>query len=132
MKKPFFAAVFLVFFALGGYSQSTAGLSITVEVNDGRVTIVKCRGFVKEVEIPAEINGMPVTAIADYAFAKLDLTSVAIPDSVTTIGKGAFAENQLEELVLGDNITSLGIGAFAFNKLTRVTIGSGITVIPRG
>ena len=132
MKRPIFTVVFFVLFVLEAFSQSTAGLSITVEENNGRLTIVKCRGFIREVVIPAEINGMPVIAIGDYAFAKRELISVTIPDSVTTIGRGAFTDNQIEELVLSDNITSLGFGAFAYNKLNKVTIGKGITVIPRG
>jgi len=44
------------------------------------------------VNIPATINGMPVTGIGDFAFANCsELTSVVIPDSVTWIGREAFA-----------------------------------------
>jgi hypothetical protein len=120
------------FVSLPGFSQSQAGLSITLEENNGTLTIVRCKGFAKEVVIPEVINDMPVTAIGDYAFAKKDLTKVTIPDSITVIGKGAFAENKLTELVIGDNVRSLGVGAFANNQLVRISIGAGLTVISRG
>jgi hypothetical protein len=121
---------FLVIFP--GFSQSQAGLSIILEENNGTLTIVRCRGFVKEVVIPEAVNGMPVTAIGDYAFAGKELSSVTIPDSITAIGRGAFAGNKLAELVIGDNVSVLGTGAFANNQLVRLTIGRGVTVIPRG
>ena len=132
MKRIIFASFLLLLLIHNGFAQSSAGLTITLEENNGRLTIVRGSGFVRELVIPEEINGMPVTAIGDYAFAKRDLESVVIPDSVTSIGQGAFTENRLTELVIGDNITEMGIAAFSYNRLTRITIGNGISVIPRG
>jgi hypothetical protein len=133
MKRRVFPFLFFItLLAVPAFAQSSAGLTITLEENNGSLTITRCRGFVKEVVIPGEINGMPVTAIGDYVFAGKELTSVTIPDSVTVIGRGAFADNNLTELVIGDNVTSLGFGAFSNNRLVRVVIGRGITVIPRG
>ena len=44
-----------------------------------------------DLTIPRELDGYPVTRIADYAFYKCyGLTSVVIPDSVTGIGNDAF------------------------------------------
>ena len=44
-----------------------------------------------DVEIPEEINGIPVTALNDSLFKdNINLMSVVIPDSVTSIGSSAF------------------------------------------
>ena len=44
-----------------------------------------------KIEIPAEIEGLPVKEIAQNAFTNnYDLYSVVIPDTVTKIGEGAF------------------------------------------
>jgi len=65
------------------------GLVYTVANEEA--TIVHLDPSVTEVEIPAEINGYPVTAIGGYGFYGCDdLTSITIPDSVTSIGNYAF------------------------------------------
>lgn len=62
-------------------------------VNDGKTT---------ELEISADIDGVPVKRIAANAFKNNGvLTSVIVPDSVTEIGEGAFAGmSALEELTI--------------------------------
>lgn len=43
------------------------------------------------IELPRQINGMPITSISDYAFFYCNnLTEIVIPDSVTSIGDNAF------------------------------------------
>lgn len=57
------------------------------------ITITGLSGGVSptRIDIPAEIGGVPVTRIADGAFAGVaSLRSVRIPDSVTDIGNNAF------------------------------------------
>jgi hypothetical protein len=134
--KPMKRLLVPVFFALA-FSVFAQGLDITIEEHDGKITILRCRGAVKHLVIPAEIRiadgrELPITAIGDYAFAKKGIESVVIPDSVTAIGHGAFAENKIGELVLGDNITSVGRGAFRENRIKKVTIGAGLASISRG
>ncbi|PNQ53547.1 hypothetical protein C1141_20695, partial [Vibrio agarivorans] len=48
--------------------------------------------------IPKVLDGVTVKEIGDWAFARNNLTSVTIPDSVTTIGKGAFNGNALSAI----------------------------------
>jgi hypothetical protein len=59
--------------------------------NAGAITITGYSGPGGAVTIPSTINGLPVTTIAQYAFAGCsNLTSIAIPATVTTIGAYAF------------------------------------------
>lgn len=41
---------------------------LTYTVNDGQITITGCDKEAETVEIPAEIDGMPVTGIGNGAF----------------------------------------------------------------
>jgi hypothetical protein len=77
-------------------------------VSNDAVEITDYRGDAKEIAIPAQINGLPVTAIGVYAFFGNQLTSVTIPNSVTTIGGSAFRENQLTSITIGANVAFEG------------------------
>jgi len=90
------------------------------------------RGYVGEVEVPAEINNLPVTTIARHSFFGCSqITSVRLPDSVLTIGDGAFRECfALEEIQLSENITSLGERAFtSCHRLRQIEIPASVTEI---
>jgi hypothetical protein len=120
------------------------------------VTIKIFVGDGKEVVIPREIDGKPVTSIGAEAFNNCkNLTSITIgnsvtsigdwafrdcfrlkditlPDSLTTIGEGAFRASELKGITIPDSVTS--IGSFAFldcTSLTSITIGNSVTSIPR-
>ncbi len=55
------------------------------------IEITGCDTSITNAVIPAEINGLPVTAIAENAFLECSgLTSVTIPDSIESIGESAF------------------------------------------
>ena len=70
----------------------------TSTTNGGAITITGYNGSSGTVDIPATINGYPVTSIAAYAFSATPFASVTIPASVTNIGDYAFA--------FSDNLTS--------------------------
>ncbi len=58
---------------------------------NGVNTIVQYSGSDPAVVIPATTNGLPVTAIAGFAFqSRTSLTNVTIPSGITNIGAGAF------------------------------------------
>ena len=100
------------------------------------VSGVTDKDTITEANIPAEIDGLPVTTIGDKAFFYCSsLTSVSIPDSVTSIGEWAFSGCRgLTSVSIPDSVTSIGNLAFyACSNLTSVnyfpdsvaSIGSG-------
>ena len=88
--------------------------------NSYTVTGLQNPGTVEEVNIPATYNGLPVTAIGDWAFTidggmdnDYTITSVTIPDSVITIGNSAFSGcSNLQNVTIPDSITYVGTSAF--------------------
>ncbi len=80
------------------------------------------------IEIPKEINGVPVTQIGDDAFnanksdgQNTDVVSVSLPESLRTIGSNAFAGcDELLDIIIPKSVT--GIGSNAFNGATKVTL----------
>ena len=95
-------------------------------------TITKCDSSVTGAVIPADINGVPVTAIGDSAFRKCDaLTSVTISDSVTTIDKDAFYYCKcLNSVKIGNSVETIGNNAFRECKaLTSVAFPASVKSI---
>lgn len=80
-------------------------------------------------DIPAEVDGLPVTRIGDMAFWKCQsLTEVTIPDTVKEIDWGAFFDCSLTEVILPDSIEYLNGSTFAWNNdLSEVTIPESLT-----
>ena len=112
------------------FAESGDGYTVT---GRGNVTTL-------DIEIPAEVNGKPVTAIGASAFAwgfKNDgtlipsLTSIKIPDSVTKIGDLAFSgNNKLTSLTLPAAVSVIGVGAFReCSSLTSIVIPEGVETI---
>ena len=119
------------------------------------IEITGCEENATSVDIPAEIDGLPVTEIGDGAFMGCEsLTSVTISDGITSIGLSAFEGcGSLTSVTIPSSTTSIGdyafkscyglmsvtiktgvisIGNYAFawcENLTNVTIPSGVTNI---
>lgn len=53
-------------------------------------------GSDEKVEIPSEIDGLPVVGITDNAFAKTSAQEITVPSSVSEFGKNAFGEEDGE------------------------------------
>ena len=84
------------------------------------------------VNIPTNINGLPVTSIGNDAFADDQIiTSVVIPFGVTSIGNAAFAScTSLTSITIPDSITSIGQVAFVdCFSLTAISIPTSVTSI---
>ena len=96
------------------------------------VKITDCDYRTDKIDIPTEINGLPVTRIGYQAFMGCrDLTSITIPDSVTSIGDSAFLGcSSLTNIAIPDSITYIGAQAFeGCRSLTSVIIPDGNTII---
>lgn len=111
--------------------------SYTLEENSvtySSIAISSYQGSAKDVVIPSEINGLPVTTIKKYAFMKLGsifeitfssskMRTLSIPNTVTTIEEYAFFESsKLKELTIPDSVTSIGEYAFASSKKLKKVV----------
>lgn len=77
-----------------GFDLATEGTAadFAFEVVNGTVTILAYKGAKEHLTVPAEINGLSVTAIADGAFAEnLALKTLILPESIATLGTGILA-----------------------------------------
>ncbi len=104
---------------------------LNYRVEDGCVTITGCDAKVESVEIPTEIDEMPVTKIDSTAFYGCALTSVTIPEGVTNIASGAFWHSKnLAEVSLPSTLTT--IEGFAFNdcqSLEKINFPESLTSV---
>ncbi len=75
---------------------------ITYRLVDNSYKVNDCDMGITSVDIPESVNGLPVTAIGEKAFKKVNtLASVTIPDGVTSIGEKAFQNcNSLESITI--------------------------------
>ncbi len=98
----------------------------------GGVRILYFRWTVEEtVEIPAEINGQPVTEIGEAAFKYCYADSVVLPATVQRIGDRAFEGcAYLQAMTIPADCTAIGASAFAgCKKLETVFIPEKVTEI---
>lgn len=109
------------------------GLRIEV-ADDGASCYVKGLGTCTdaEIEIPAQYDELPVTAIGGHAFDRYTtLTGITIPEGVTKIGGFAFSKcTELVRVSIPSTVTS--IGEFAFSgceKLEEITIPASVTSV---
>lgn len=94
-------------------------------------------GAETEIVIPAEYGGLPVVAIRGQygtgAFARSDMTSVTIPDSVTEIGNNSFYNcTFLTAVHIGEESALETIGRNAFSgcsSLAEMYIPAGVTSV---
>ena len=86
--------------------------------SDNTVTITGCASTCpSNLVIPPTIVGLPITAIANHAFAASSITSISLPGSIITIGDYAFYRNLLKTITIKANITNIGVGAFSYNSI---------------
>ena len=80
------------------YSENSSDYAYSVNDAGDGVTITKYNGSAKNIIIPSELGGKPVTAIADKAFYRYGkMRDIYIPKTVKAIGEDAFLYAVSEE-----------------------------------
>ena len=100
--------------------------------NDGRSYSVSGVEFCEtpNLTIPTENDGLPVTALEDWAFSGLAIEKVLIPAGIKEIGEYAFSDcRSLKSCVISNSVEVIGRGAFCASTLETITIGSAVTMI---
>lgn len=82
-----------------------------------------------DLEIPSEINNIPVVTIGDYAFTQKGLTQATIPSTVKSIEYSAFSGNELTTITIPSSVETIGYKAFAWNKLEQVNFNEGLVTL---
>jgi len=107
----------------------TAGLEFIAINNNKGYSVSTGTVTTGAVVIPATYNNLPVTAVADNAFNRTQITAVTIPDSVTAIGNNAFSScAELKNVTMGNKLASIGDGAFARSGITSITIPANVGI----
>lgn len=137
------------YIAVGGYGDTAVGTVIlnsridfvptfTYEVLpesnylSGGIMITGADRVPARLEIPSEIDGYTVVAIAGNAFNYCqDLEEVVLPDTMVDVGRSAFAQcYELRNIAIPDSVTHLGDYAFyQCYGLESVSIGVGLKTI---
>ena len=105
----------------------TCGNFEYVILEDGTAKItgfVSSHSYNKTIDIPKELNGIPVTVIGDSALSgHKDKNRITIPNGVTTIEAHAFSNcKELELIDIPKSVTS--IGDFAFSGCSKMKVFS--------
>ena len=122
-------ATLLCFFPLlavgEGIDNFTSGFFIYT-LKGGNATISSYTQKTKSLEMPDTLDGYPVVAIGNFAFAynHETLEAVTIPDSITSIGDSAFENcKALKSIKIPACVTSIGESAFRLcEKLVTIDV----------
>lgn len=157
-------------FAYNGYAEYSTGTlvgSFTTKIDGIEITDYleyenaddRNKACPKDIIIPNSIDNKPVIYITDAnnyeegsSYARFDVTSIVLPDTLMEIGENAFLNakfktidfpNSLEvininsfkggslegELVVSGGVKTISNGAFADNKITKLTLGDSVKFI---
>lgn len=100
-------------------------------VTQGEIAVTKYLGTDAHVVIPATINEMPVTGIADNVFQGCEyLQTIELPEGLKNIGDWAFAESSLTRIKLPESVSNIGENAFInCTSLEKVALPSNLREI---
>lgn len=92
------------------------------DTEHGRM-ITACQCTEGDVVLPDDIQGIPVTGIGEYAFARTRVTKIWLPARLSEIGRYAFYRcRDLRGLTLTDSLLEIGGGALTGCRLSEVEI----------
>lgn len=102
-----------------------------VSTEEGGFCIYSVHTDKTNIIIPSEVNGEPVTGVADYAFGEGEYVYISLPDSVEKVGTASFIGcSNLTGISLGKGIKFIGHGAFVnCTSLESVTFPEGTQTI---
>lgn len=101
----------------------------------GGIVLGKYRGIETNVELPSEIDGLPVKAIGDYTFSWFEgLFGVTISEGITYIGESAFLGCcELKSVSIPEGVTRIGENAFGCcYDLENISLPFSLTYIGGG
>jgi hypothetical protein len=103
------------FFEINGFSY---------KVENEALTLVRCNATGAIVQLPAEIDGLPLKVIGNRAFFGCNhLQYLDIPEGVTTISDYAFSYcSNLREIVMPDSLTTFAYDGGVFDYTGGFTI----------
>lgn len=113
------------------YKEVTEG-DFTFRVYSDHAELTKYTSTsVKDVTIPSEVSGQPVTFIGEAFYGNKYATAVVIPDSVKEIGNYAFFGcSNLTEVTIGNGVEKIGNNAFAgCGNMVDLTFGNSVSSI---
>jgi len=138
MKKTAIALLLITVLCAAVFAQTEADFQVELTDDGEGVVIIRYIGKVKDVRIPATIQGMPVKEIftemsngPNGAFMGKDITSVVIPEGITLIPDFAFSDcASLRSVTLPSTLKSIGKYAFqGCRALTSISLPKGLTEI---
>lgn len=118
------------------FTASYAGIKVDVKVEleestpyeyyeeNGEVFLTGCKECVDKLEVPSEIDGMPVVAVLGLGNAATTVKQVIIPDSVELLGDGVFSgwyASEIENIIIGSGVRYLDANMFG-SSVADITV----------
>jgi hypothetical protein len=130
-KKLVFILVFTAVLIVPVFAQDANSFMITVTRDGSGAVVTGYGGNVRDVIVPANIQGLPVKEIGARAFRTSKITSIVIPEGVIIIGDAAFQNSEsLHSVTLPDSLRTIGGDAFhGCGALTTINLPNSITEI---
>lgn len=130
------AAACGLIFAMCVFSGSAKNSTelLTFEITDSGAVVTSCENTSDTVIIPSQYNGVPVTAIGEFAFYSNSVTEIVIPDTVTDIGESAFFRcRSLKSITLPSGVAAIKSGLFcSCTSLSEINIPDSVSYIDTG
>jgi hypothetical protein len=127
MRKKLLTVAYALLAVAAISAQNEADFTVLLNHAGDGVIITGYRSNTPRVQIPAAIEGLPVTDIRNEAFwNNRTITSVFIPEGVVSVGDRAFFGcTSLATINIPVSVTRIGESAFSGTGLTSVTIPCG-------
>ena len=120
LKCIFYSITAALFCLIPLHTHAADDFSYTLR-EDGTAEITCINKTITKAEIPSEVGGHRITALAENCFAECSyLTEITIPETITTFGDYAFYGcSSLTEINIPKSVTE--IGNYVFETTERMT-----------